>query len=114
MNIYNIMVLTITIPRGVSGKEPPHNREHPNQSPPDPPAICTPGTNQNLGDTNIGLLRQMIEHTECGNVRIRKLNKLKRQRRLDSADLCEEEEPMPNISSFALQASIPTYMSFFE
>src|SRR5882672_4918965 len=38
-----------------------------------------------------------------------------RDRRLESADLCEvsdskEEEPMPNISSFALQASIPTHI----
>jgi len=109
------MVLTITIPRGVPGKEPPHNRERPDQSPPDPPAIRTPGTNQFLGDTNIALLRQMIERTERGNVRIRKLNELKRQRRLESADLCEvsdseEEEPMPNISSFAFHSSIPTHI----
>jgi len=53
----------------------------------------------------------MIEHTEHGNIRIRKLNELRRQRRTISLGLCkvldsEEEESVPNISAYILKSSI--------
>ena len=73
------------IPRGVSGREPPLNRGQPDLSPPDPSTLRDSGTNQGVGDMNLELLRQMIERTERGNIRIRKLNELRRQRRISSS-----------------------------
>jgi len=57
----------------------------------------------------------MIEHTEHGNARIRKLNELKRQRRISSSGLCEvldskEEEPVPNISAYIFKPSMPMHL----
>jgi len=68
-----------------------------------------------VGDTNLELLRQMIKHTENGNIRIRKLNELRRQRRTSSLGLCkvsdsEEEEPVPNISAYIFKPSILTHI----
>src|SRR5882724_7090238 len=52
----------------------------------------------------------MVERTECGNIRIRKLNKFRRQRRLKSAGLSnlsdsEEEDLIPCIASFMARRS---------
>ena len=68
------------IPRGVSGKEPPLIRGQPDLSLPDTSTLRDSGTNQGVGDKNLELLRQMIERTERGNIRIRKYNELKRER----------------------------------
>jgi len=50
-------------------------------------------------------MRQLIKHTESGNIRIRKLNEFRNLRRLtgpieDNVSSDEEEEPIPSISSF--------------
>jgi len=60
-------------------------------------------------DTNILLLKKMVDHTERGNVRIRKLNEYRRLRRIDTVGLCdisesEEEDPVPTMSSLTVQA----------
>ena len=67
---------------GVSGKQPPPDRECPNLSPP------VPWASENLieggaalVEHNIKLMRRLIEHTESGNIRIRKLNMLRHKRR---------------------------------
>ena len=102
------MTLTISIPRGVTRKQPPPNRGQADVSPPDPHTVCTLAADQGHSELNSELLRQMIERTECGNMRIRKLNEFRRQRRLDSAGLCDvsdskDEELVPNISSYMAQ-----------
>ena len=58
-----------------------------------------------LIEHNIELMRQLIKHTESGNIRIRKLNEFRNLRRLtgpieDNVSSDEEEEPIPSISSF--------------
>src|SRR5882672_6772722 len=63
------MTLTITIPRGIPGKQPPPNREHPDLSPLNPAVPPTRSSNQRHGDPNIELFRQMVKRTECGNIR---------------------------------------------
>jgi len=112
------MVVTVNmlnIPHGISGKEPPLNRGQPDLSLPDPSTLRDSGTNQGVGDTNLELLRQMNKHTEHGNIRIRKLNELRRQRQTSSLGLCkvsdsEEEESVPNISAYIFKSSIPTHI----
>ena len=98
------MTLTITIPRGITGKCPPPDQEQPIVPPVNltiPPALMSQGHS----NTSIELFRQMVERTECGNIRIRKLNEFRRRRRLESVGLSdlsdsEEEDPIPCIASF--------------
>ena len=99
------MTLTITIPRGVARKQPPPDRERPDLSPLNLTIPHASISNQGHGDPNLELFKQMVEKTERGNIMIRKLNKFRRQRRLESAGLSdvsdsEDEEPLPNIASF--------------
>jgi len=116
------MVITInmpTIPHGVTGKEPPPNRGQLNQPPPDTSTIGVSGMSQGNGNFDLNLLRLLIEHMECGNIRIRKLNKTRRQRRIDLAGLCdvsdsEEEEAVPNISSYIFPPKSMTHTTTFE
>ena len=98
------MTLTITIPRGITGKRPPPDREQPSVPPMNPTVPPVP-TSQGHDNANIELFRQMVERTERGNIRIRKLNEFRRRRRLESAGLSdlsdsEEEDPIPCIASF--------------
>jgi len=51
---------------------------------------------------NIKLMRRLIEHTESGNIRIRKLDVLRHKRRQsgpvdEEVSSDKEEEPIPNI-----------------
>jgi len=57
----------------------------------------------------------MFERTECGNIRIRKLNEFRKQRRLESAGLSnlsdsEEEDLIPCIASFMARRSNLTHI----
>ena len=97
---------------GVSGKQPPPDRQRPNQS------LMVPQMPKNfieggaiLVKHNIELMRKLIEHMEHGNIRIRKLNAFRLKRRLTgpidkevSSD--KEEELIPTISSFLTSPTI--------
>ena len=106
-----LMTLTITILRGIARKQPPPNREQPDLSLLNltiPHALIS---NQGHGNPNLELFRQMVERTECGNIRIRKLNEFRRQTRLESAGLSnvldsKDEEPVPSIASFMAHINI--------
>jgi len=92
---YDIMVVTINwanIPHGVTGKEPPPDKGVPDQSLQDLTMILDSGMNQNNNIANLELFKLMVEHTEHGNVRIRKLNELGKQKRINSSGLCEVSE----------------------
>jgi len=57
----------------------------------------------------------MIECTECGNVRIRKLNEIRRQRRINSSGSCKvldskEEELVLNISPYIFHPNSPMHI----
>jgi len=111
------MVVTINmanLPQGVSRKEPPQDREVSILCLQDLPLMCDSGTHQSTRDANLELFKLMVECTECSNIRIMKLNKLRRQRRIDSSGLCEvsdseEEESLPNISSYITQTKISVH-----
>ena len=109
-----LMTLTITIPRGITGKCPPPDQEQP-IVPPLNPTITPVSMSQGHGDASIKLFRQMFERTECGNIRIRKLNEFRKQRRLESAGLSnlsdsEEEDLIPCIASFMARRSNLTHI----
>jgi len=111
------MVVTINwanIPHGVTGKEPPPDKGVPDQSLQDLTMILDSGMNQNNNIANLELFKLMVKHTEHGNVRIRKLNELRKQKRINSSGLCEvsdseEEEPVPNFSSYIFQSNSPVH-----
>jgi len=90
------MTLTITIPRGVYSKQPPLNRYQPDISPQSPMMLHILSADQDRSEPNLEVSRQMRERTQQGNVRIRKLNDLKRKRRIDTVGLSssEDEEPV--------------------
>ena len=50
------------------------------------------GMNQSNSIANLELFKIMVECTEHGNVRIRKINELRRQKRINSSGLCEVSE----------------------
>src|SRR5882724_1893136 len=99
---------------GVSGKQPPPDRERTDLSP------MIPQNTENLingGSTlvehNIELMRQLIKHMESGNIRIRKLNEFRNLRRLtgpieDNVSSDKEEELYPPFHH-SLPTSIPPY-----
>src|SRR5882724_3345618 len=111
------MVVTINmanLPQGVSGKEPPQDREVSILCPQEMPSIHDSGTRQSARDANLELFKLMVEHMEHSNIRIRKLNELRRQRGIDSSGLCEvsdseEEESLPNIFSYISQAKMSVH-----
>ena len=106
--IYTLILFQMTgspsLPLGISGKDPlPSRSDGPPLSPlrPQPANAATPAR----ADPYLELFKDMVERTERANVRIRKLNLLRSQRRLVSqspADISDDEpeEPLPTVSSF--------------
>src|SRR5882724_11132457 len=89
---YDIIVVTVNwvnVPCGVTRKEPPSNKGVPEQSLQDLTMILKTGMNQSNSNANLEPFKMIVEHTKHGNVRSRKLNKLRRQKRIDSSGLCE-------------------------
>jgi len=70
--------LTITILRGIARKQPPPDREQPDLSPLNTTIPSALISNQGHGNLNLKIFRQVVERTEHGNIRIRKLNKFRR------------------------------------
>ena len=102
-------------PLGVSGKELPPNRNISGQAPPGLSRI-TPssntGTTTSDPDPATDILRMIVERTEQGNLRIRRLNDLRKQRRLVSCGLedissNEEEEDVPELISLLVASMRP-------
>jgi len=101
------MLVTTGLPREVSGKQLPTTQGQPDISPPGLTTSCSSPLVQDNG-MNIELLRQMIERMEHGNIRIRKLNDFKRQRRMNTGGLgdisdSEDKEQIPNLTTFMAQ-----------
>jgi len=111
------MSVTTGLPWGVSGKQPPSTRGQPDISLPGPMTshASPPAWDDRM---NIELLRQMIEWTEHGNIRIRKLNDFKRQKRINTGGLgdisdSEDKEQIPNLATLMAQINAHTHISSF-
>ena len=115
-HIYTLILFQMsgspTLPLGISGKDPLLLRS--DGAPlsllrPQPANMATPAR----ADPDLELFKDMVERTECANVRIRKLNLLQSQRRLESqgpADISDDEleESLPTISSFMHPSTQPS------
>jgi len=93
-------------PQGASGKEPPSSGTAPVQTPRVPVSAVNTELTTDI-NPNIGIMRALIERTERGNIRIKKLN-IKKQRRLmalvdEVVSDDEPEDPVPNVSLFLSQ-----------
>jgi len=109
------MLVTTGLPREVSGKQLPTTQGQPDISPPGLTTSCSSPLVQDNG-MNIELLRQMIERMEHGNIRIRKLNDFRRQRRINTGGLGDvsdslDKEQIPNLATFMAQINNHMYMS---
>jgi len=104
---------------GVSGKQPPPDRERTDQSP------MIPQNTENLMDGgstlvkhNIELMRQLIKHTESGNIRIRKLNEFRNLRRLlGLLKIMSQQTKKKNLYPpfhQSLPTSIPLYFNLLQ
>src|SRR6266481_1986152 len=110
IHLFFTMTGTPSLPPGLSGKDPLPPRPTGSPLPPLSPQTRQgsqprPKTPQATPNPNIELFKNMVERTERANVRIHKLNALRKLRRLESqtaADVSDDEaeEPLPLISDF--------------